>query len=97
MNKQAKQNNAYFSNTSTPRGLYLPWKDTGSYDTGNKWITVTMKLSEFNKTHDGNKCDNALSKTRMTGLSFFVWNGGVVGKDCDPIICIDNIRVVPVE
>lgn len=96
-NIEKERNNAFYSNTTVPRGLYLPWKDTGSYDTGNKWITVTMKLSEFNKTHDGNKCDNALSKTRMTGLSFFVWNGGVVGKDCDPIICIDNIRVVPVE
>ncbi len=90
-------NNSYFSNTATPRGLWIPWKDSGSYDTGNKWLTVSMKLSEFNKTHDGNKCDNALDKNRMTGLTFFVWNGGVAGTDCNPVICIDNIRVVPVE
>lgn len=93
----ATGNNGYFSSTSIPRGLWLPWKDSGSYDTGNQWVTVSMKLSEFNKTHDGNKCDNALDKTSMTGLTFFVWNGGVVGTDCTPVICIDNIRVVPVE
>lgn len=90
-------NNGYFSNTATPRGLWIPWKDSGSYDTGNKWLTASMKLSEFNKTHDGNKSANALDKSRMTGLTFFVWNGGVLGTDCNPIICIDNIRVVPVE
>ena len=90
-------NNSYFSDTSIPRGLWIPWKDAGTYDTGDKWVTVSMKLSEFNKTHDGNKCDNALDKSRMTGLTFFVWNGGVAGTDCNPVICIDNIRVVPIE
>jgi len=31
----------------------------------------------------------------ISGLTFFVWNGGVSGTDCNPVICIDNIRVVP--
>ena len=74
-----------------------PWKNTGSYDTGGKWTTVSMNLSEFNKTHEGNKCDRAFDKTMLTGLTFFVWAGGVEGKDCNPVIMIDNIRVVPIE
>lgn len=90
-------NNGYFSKAALPRGLWMPWKDSGSYDTNNKWVTVSMKLADFDKTYDGKKCDNALGKAHLTGLSFFVWNGGVEGTDCNPVICIDNIRVVPVE
>jgi hypothetical protein len=56
-----------------------------------------MNLSEFNKTHEGNKCDRTFDKTMLTGLTFFVWAGGVEGKDCNPVIMIDNIRVVPIE
>ena len=90
-------NNAYFSDSNVPRGLWLPWKNTGSYDTGGKWVTVSLNLADFNKTHEGNKCDVAFDKTMLAGLTFFVWGGGVEGKDCTPIIMIDNIRVVPVE
>lgn len=93
----ATGNNSYFSNAELPRGLWMPWKDSGSYDTNDQWVTVTMKLADFDKTYDGKKCDNSLNKDFFTGLSFFVWNGGVEGTDCNPVICIDNIRVVPVE
>ena len=70
-----KHNNDYFYQTETPRGVWIPWEETGSYDTGNQWVTVTLKMSEF----------------------IFLRGGGVDGKECEPIICIDNIRVVPVE
>ncbi len=93
----ANPTNSYFSNKALPRGLWLPWKDTGSYDTGNRWLTVSMKLSDFNKTHEGAKSDNTLNAKGLSGLSFFVWNGGLEGVDCNPVICIDNIRVVPIE
>ena len=89
--------NAYFSDTNVPRGLWIPWRTSGSYDTGGKWVTVSLNLADFNKTHEGNKCDVGFDKTMLDGLTFFVWNGGVEGKDCTPIIMIDNIRVVPVE
>ena len=89
--------NAYFSDTNVPRGLWIPWRSTGSYDTNGKWVTVSLNLSDFNKTHEGNRCDVGFDKTMLDGLTFFVWNGGVEGKDCTPIIMIDNIRVVPVE
>lgn len=93
----ATGNNGYFSDAALPRGLWMPWKDSGSYDTNDRWVTVTMKLADFDKTYDGKKCDNSLNKEFFTGLSFFIWNGGVEGTDCNPVICIDNIRVVPVE
>lgn len=37
-------NNTYFHDEtiSLPRVLYTPWKATGSFDTGGKWITVTF-------------------------------------------------------
>ncbi len=90
-------NNSFFSDTSLPRGLWIPWRNSGSYDTAGKWTTVSFNLSDFNKTHEGNKCDKSLDMKSMTGLSFFVWNGGVEGKTCNPVIMIDNIRVVPIE
>ena len=89
--------NAYIGNAALPRGLWTPWKSSGSYDTADEWVTVSMPLSEFNKTHEGNKCDNALDRNSFTGLTFFIWNGGTDGTDCTPKVCIDNIRVVPVE
>ena len=93
----ATGNNGYFSNTDLPRGLWIPWQTTGSYDTGDQWVTMSMNLSEFNRTHEGQSCGNALTKDDFTGLTFFVWNGGVEGTDCNPVICIDNIRVVPIK
>lgn len=93
----ATGNNGYFSNTDLPRGLWIPWQLTGSYDTGDQWVTVSMNLSEFNRTHEGQACGSALSKDDFTGLTFFVWNGGVEGTDCNPVICIDNIRIVPIN
>lgn len=72
-------------------------KNTGSYDTAGKWQTVAFNLSDFNKTHEGTACDKALDKDGLTGLTFFVWAGGVNGTTCNPVIMIDNIRVVPIE
>lgn len=80
-----------------PRGVWVPWKETGSYDTNNQWVTVTLKMSEFNKLVSGLASDTEFTQDRFAGLSIFLRGGGVDGKECEPIICIDNIRVVPVE
>ena len=58
---------------------------------------MAVNLSDFNKTHEGNPCDAALDAKHFTGLTFFVWHGGVAGTDGTPVIAIDNIRVVPIE
>lgn len=93
----ATASNGYFSNKSLPRGLWIPWKSSGSYDTNDSWVTVSIPLSSFNKTHEGATCAEQLNKSDFTGLAFFVWNGGIAGTDCNPVIDIDNIRVVPIE
>lgn len=80
-----------------PRGVWVPWEETGSYDTNNQWVTVTLKMSEFNKLVSGLASDTEFTQDRFAGLSIFLRGGGVEGKECEPIICIDNIRVVPVE
>lgn len=80
-----------------PRGVWVPWEETGSYDTNNQWVTVTLKMSEFNKLVFGLASDTEFTQDRFAGLSIFLRGGGVDGKECEPIICMDNIRVVPVE
>lgn len=86
--------NGYIGDASVPRGLWIPWKDSGTYKTEG-WITVSFPLSSFTFTGSGGTCENVLTKEMLRGLTFFVWNGGVAGTDCTPHICIDNIRVVP--
>ena len=75
----------------------MPWTTTGSYNTNDQWTTVSIPLSSFNKTNSGLACDTPLDKTFFTGLTLFVWHGGVAGTDCNPEFYIDNIRVVPIE
>lgn len=92
------QNNDYvYGEGKEPRGVWVPWEETGSYDTGDQWVTVTLKMSEFNKQISGVVSETELTKEKLAGLSIFLRGGGVDGKECEPIICIDNIRVVPVE
>ena len=90
-------NNQYYNSTDIARGLWLPWQSTGSFNTGNEWITVTIPLSAFNKTHEGQSAGKTITKNSMTGLTLFLWNGGVEGTDCTPELDIDNVRVVPMK
>ena len=88
--------NSYIGDSGVPRGLWIPWKESGTYKTDG-WITVTVPLSEFKYTASGGTCSNPLTANMLRGLTFFVYSGGVEGTDCTPQICIDNIRVVPVK
>lgn len=79
------------------RAMYKPWAATGSYDTGGKWITVTIPLSSFNLTKTGAASTYLPSKPEdFASFTMFVnGTGGTKGTECKPIIKIDNIRVVP--
>ena len=88
--------NSYIGDGSVPRGLWLPWKTTGTYTT-NGWITVTVPLSNFIYKPDGTTCSTKLTQDMLYGCTFFVWSGGVAGKDCTPGLAIDNIRIVPIQ
>ena len=87
-------NNTYFSDDAVPRALWTPWEDTGSYDTGDKWLTISVPLSEFILTSSGTTCATKFDSSCLDGFALFVWSGST-GAACDPVIAIDHIRVVP--
>jgi hypothetical protein len=77
------------------RAMYRPWTTTGSFDTNDQWITVTMPFSSFIYDKDGGVTSNTPKLSDFTSLSIFVLGGGIPGTECTPIIKIDNIRAVP--
>lgn len=86
--------NGYIADGVTPRGLWRPWEATGSYKTDG-WETVTIPLKDFKYDHTGGTFSQMPPANAFGGLTFFVFNGGVLGKESSPVILIDNIRVVP--
>lgn len=98
-------NNTFFHQQGDlSRALYMPWNnDDKSYDTGDKWVTVTIPLADFNRDWDGNALNSTFTSVDdFASLTIFVVKGGYNdksiipdGKDGHPIIKIDNIRVVP--
>lgn len=78
------------------RAIYQPWKATGSFDTGGKWITVTVPIADFVYDKDGNSAAKNLSSyTDFASLTIFVNGASITGTETAPIIKIDNIRAVP--
>ena len=94
-NTLAGCNNTYFNNDDLPRGLYTPWVTTGSFDTGDEWITVTVPYANFIYGMNGGAASGSLSASDFTSLTIFVTGGGNKGTECHPVIKIDNIRAVP--
>ena len=94
-NTVAGANNAYFNNNVLPRGIYRPWTETGSFHTDDRWITVSLPISEFVYGKDGAVATGSLTETDFSSLVIFVSGGGINGVECTPIFKIDNIRVVP--
>ena len=83
----------------------MPWKDTDDllYHTDGMWQTVTIPLADFIYDFDGNKLSSGFVSTADFGsFNIFVIKGSYddkttlpLGVACNPIIKIDNIRVVP--
>lgn len=90
-------NNVYISGGVVPRALYRPWTTNGgSYDTGGKWVTVTIPLaSALAYGPDGSPATGSVTPESFAGLTLFLCSGGVPGTECNPILKIDNIRIVP--
>jgi hypothetical protein len=98
-NQCAGQNNTYMSGEEAPRYFYKPWEATGSFDTADKWVTVTIPLAEANKGWSGTAATKEITDDSFSSLWLFICNGGLELPDatCTPIIRIDNIRVVPIK
>ena len=91
-----KAENGFADKNPLPRALYRPWTTTGSYDTGGEWVTVTIPIaSSFVYSFDGSGLTFNLKESDFASLTIFIVGGGVNGTECQPIIKIDNIRVVP--
>lgn len=79
-----------------PRALYRPWTATGSFDTADQWITVTLPIaSSFVYSFDGSGLPFSLKEEDFASLTIFIVGGGVNGTECNPYIMIDNIRAIP--
>lgn len=86
------------------RAIYMPWQNTEDklYNTEGKWVTVTIPLADFVYDYDGNKGLSYSGVNDFSAFNIFVVKGAYkdasvlpTGVDCNPIIKIDNIRVVP--
>lgn len=94
------QNNTYNRTSADggpdlPRALWRPWAATGSYDTGDRWITVIIPLSEFVYNDDGTKSPKMMNYDSFDSMLLWPKDGGVAGTKCTPIFRYDNLRVVP--
>lgn len=106
-NTLAGANNTFFHEQGKlNRALYMPWKDEDDklYDTAGKWVTVTIPFADFVMDYDGNKLDGKFftSVADFGSFNIFIIRGNYndktalpEGVECNPIIKIDNIRVVP--
>lgn len=89
-------NNAYLSDATYPRALWLPWAESGSYSTDG-WITVSIPMSDFKYSGDGATL-SVNGPGHYSGITLFVGQtGGVKGTPCSPTFYIDNVRVVEAE
>jgi hypothetical protein len=93
----AGANNTYMSGNDAPRAFFTPWKATGSFDTGDQWMTVAIPFTEFNLGWNAQPAGTSLNASSFTSMWMFITDGGMepVGTSCTPIIKIDNIRAVP--
>ncbi len=96
-NQCAGQNNTYMNGNEAPRVFFMPWEATGTFDTEDHWVTVTIPLSEVNLGWDGTAVTKEVNADSFSSCWFFICNGGLdlPEASCTPIIKIDNVRAVP--
>lgn len=104
-NVLAGANNTFFHDQGKlARAIYMPWQNTEDklYNTEGKWVTVTIPLANFIYDFDGNKGLSYSGVNDFSAFNIFIVKGAYndanvfpTGVDCNPIIKIDNIRVVP--
>ena len=99
-NTVAGCNNTFFqesANPGYPRILYRPWTATQAFHTADQWITVSIPLTQAAYDFNGGNATQGLTPECFSSFTIFVVGGGVEGVDCNPVIKLDNIRVVPTK
>lgn len=77
-----------------PRAIYKPWTSEDSFDTGGKWITVTIPIaSSFIYGYKGKGLSFNLKETDFANFQMILVGGGEEAST--PVFYIDNIRVIP--
>ena len=94
------QNNTYIHPSTAGgldlcRGMYRPWLATGSFDTDDEWITVTIPISEFTYNMDGTPGAKPIQESSFDSFVMWPLTGGVEGTECEPIFQYDNLRIAP--
>ena len=83
---------------SVPRAQWIPWKATGGSYKTDGWVTVSIPIADFKLSGSG--ADLKMIPSHYGSLNMYIYNRGradAVGTDCNPVILIDNVRVVPGE
>ena len=75
----------------------MPVSGSGSFDTGGKWITVTMPISNFTYNMDGTAGMVPITPESFDTFTMWPVSGGLQGTECAPILRYDNIRIVPIN
>jgi hypothetical protein len=92
---QGQMENYLWADGTQPRGVWVPWQETGSY-TSDGWVTVSIPLSEFKYNGAG---DTVPLATEFGSLGIAIHNRGndawTGTAECTPVILLDNIRVIP--
>ena len=93
-------NNNYLADDKFPRALWTPWygATNNTFSTSGNWQTVSIPLSEFAYDRYGNKL-GGLKFENLTGMTMFLYTGPYkeATVECSPTICVDNIRVCPIN
>lgn len=96
------ENDYYFGEEDPypyPRAMWTPWQSNGgSFDTGDKWQTVTIPLTDLNKDRYMNACARKMTSDDFAGLSMIVSWGPYSEETNVPVtMALDNIRVAPLS
>jgi hypothetical protein len=92
---QGEAQNYLWADGTQPRAYWVPWKGSGSY-VSDGWETISIPLADFKYNGSGAVVPLATSYGAF-GLSIHNrGNDAYSGEaDCNPVILIDNIRVIP--
>lgn len=96
----ATASNSYLADDNVPRALWTPWygAEENTFTTGGNWQTVSIPLSEFKYDRYGNTI-GGIKLEDITGMTMFLYTGPYKTEsvECSPTICIDNIRICPIN